>query len=48
MGNLKNGGVVDSVKCDIIGLFYFWPINEGKNEQKLALFCIFLTKMNRF
>jgi hypothetical protein len=41
---LENGVVGDSKKCDFIGLICFWAKNEGKNEQKLALFCIFLSK----
>jgi len=44
---LKNGVVGGSKKCDFIGLICFWAKNEGKNEQKLALFCQFLTEIER-
>jgi hypothetical protein len=30
-GNLKNGVVGDSIKCDFIGLICFWAKNGGKN-----------------
>ena len=45
---LKNGVVGGSKECGFIGLICFWAKNEGKNEQKLAIFCIFLSKMNGF
>jgi hypothetical protein len=44
---LKNGAAGGSKKCDFIGLIRFWAKNEGKNEQKLALFCTFLSVFNR-
>jgi hypothetical protein len=44
---LKNGVVGDSKKRDFIGLICFWAKNEGENEQKLALFCIFFAFFNR-
>ena len=44
----KNGVVSGSKKGDFIGLIRFWAKNEGKNEQKLALFCTFLSKIDRF
>jgi hypothetical protein len=44
---LKNGVVGGSKKCGFIGLICFWAKNEGKNEQKLALFCTFLSVFNR-
>jgi hypothetical protein len=44
---LKNGVVGGSKNDDFIGLICFWAKNEGKNEQKLALFCIFLHFFNR-
>jgi len=37
--DLKNEGVVDSSKGDIIRLFRFWLKNECKNEHFLVLFC---------
>ena len=44
---LKNGAVDGSKKRDFIGLIRFWSKNEGKNEQKLALFSTFLSVFNR-
>jgi hypothetical protein len=43
----KNGVAGGSKKCDFIGLICFRAKNEGKNEQKLALFCTFLSFFNR-
>jgi hypothetical protein len=44
---LKNGVAGGSKKSDFIGLIRFWAKNEGKNEQKLALFSTFLSVFNR-
>jgi len=44
---LKNGVAGGSKKGDFIGLMRFWVKNEGKNEQKLALFSTFLSVFNR-
>jgi hypothetical protein len=44
---LKNGVVGGSKKRDFIGLIRFWAKNEGKNEQKLALFSTFLSVFNK-
>jgi hypothetical protein len=44
---LKIGACGTIINGDFMGLIRFWAKNGGKNEQKLALFCIFLHFFDR-
>jgi len=47
-GDLRNGGVFDSVKGCIIGRLHFWLKYDGKNEPKVHRNSHKLTKNEQF